>query len=400
MIPVCDLKRQYQALKGPIDEAMQAVAAGSHFILGPNVKALEQEIAAYCDCQFAAGVGNGTDALHLALRALRIGPGDEVITTPFTFVATTEAIGIVGATPVFVDIDPETLNMDPAAIEEAITPRTRAILPVHLYGQPCEMDPILELARKHSLYVVEDCAQAIGATYQGRKVGSLGDVGCLSFFPSKNLGAFGDGGMVVSNNREVHERVEMLRRHGGKVKYHHCELGLNSRLDELQAAILRIKLAHLESWIDLRRRHAYRYNALLARLPGVTLPREITSRGTAIPKHAAPTGGERVRSVYHQYTVLVEQRDALLSQLTAAEIGSMVYYPVPLHLQEVHAPLGYRQGDFPHAEHAAEHCLSLPMFPELTAGEQDQVVAAFAKAISVEAQSAGAVLSPALARTA
>ena len=253
MIPVCDLKQQYRSLKSEIDAAMQQVAADAHFILGPNVKSLEKEIAAYCDCAHAAGVANGTDALHLALRALRIGPGDEVITTPFTFVATTEAIGIVGARPVFVDIDPHTFNIDPAKIEAAITPRTKAILPVHLYGQPCEMDAIMEIAERHGLYVVEDCAQAIGATYKGRKVGSFGHAGCLSFFPSKNLGCFGDGGMVVSGNKEVFERVEMLRRHGGKVKYHHCELGLNSRLDELQAAILRVKFKHLEAWSEQRR---------------------------------------------------------------------------------------------------------------------------------------------------
>ena len=256
MIPVCDLQQQYQNLKTEIDAAMQQVASGCRFILGPNVKELEKEIAAYCQCEHGVGVGSGTDALQLALRALRIGPADEVITTPFTFVATTEAIGMVGAKPVFVDIDPVTFNIDPAKIEAAITPETKAILPVHLYGQPCDMDPIMDIAGRHDLFVVEDCAQAIGATYRGRKVGSFGDAGCLSFFPSKNLGAFGDGGMLVTNNPEVFERVEMLRRHGGRVKYHHCELGLNSRLDELQAAILRVKFEHLENWNTARRKNA------------------------------------------------------------------------------------------------------------------------------------------------
>jgi dTDP-4-amino-4,6-dideoxygalactose transaminase len=383
MIPVCDLKQQYQSLKCEIDAAMQQVATNAQFVLGPQVKALEQEIADYCQCQHAAGVANGTDALHLALRALRIGLGDEVITTPFTFVATTEAIGIVGARPVFVDIDRETFNLDAARIEQAITPRTRAILPVHLYGQPCEMDTIMQIAQRHGLYVVEDCAQAIGATYRGQRVGSFGDAGCLSFFPSKNLGCFGDGGMVVSNNTEVFGRVEMLRRHGGKVKYHHCELGLNSRLDELQAAILRVKFPHLERWSDLRRQHAYRYNTLLSRVPGVTLPRERSPSTTTIPMQRTSGSNGLLRTVYHQYTIQVEDRDAVLAELNASGVGSMVYYPVPLHLQEVHADLGYRKDDFPVAEHAAAHCLSLPMFPELFEQQQDVVVAAISKAVGV-----------------
>ncbi|MCG8433057.1 MAG: DegT/DnrJ/EryC1/StrS family aminotransferase, partial [Gammaproteobacteria bacterium] len=263
MIPICDLKQQYLPLKEEIDAVMQEVAASGHYILGPQVRAFEQEMADYCGCQYAIGVGSGTDALHLALLALGIGPGDEVITTPFTFIATTEAIGMVGATPVFVDIDPQTFNIDVEQIESAITSRTKAILPVHLYGQPCEMEAISALANQYSLRVVEDAAQALGATYQGQKVGAFGTAGCFSFFPSKNLGCFGDGGMVVTNDKDVHDRVEMLRRHGGKVKYHHSELGLNSRLDALQAAILRIKLPHLDSWNQSRRNIAYRYNQLL-----------------------------------------------------------------------------------------------------------------------------------------
>jgi dTDP-4-amino-4,6-dideoxygalactose transaminase len=372
MIPVLDLTTQYQSLKREIDAAMQSVAASGHYILGPNVKALEAEVAAYCDCRHGIGVANGTDALHLALRALKIGPGDEVITTPFTFVATTEAIGLVGATPVFVEIDPETFNIDVSRIESALTPRTKAILPVHLYGQPCDMDPILEIARARGLYVVEDCAQAIGATYKGRKVGSFGDVGTLSFFPSKNLGCFGDGGMVVTSNEGIAERVEMLRRHGGKVKYHHSELGLNSRLDELQAAILRVKLPHLEAWSERRREIARRYNAALASLDGVERPRELGSRDPAI---ASPV----CRPVYHQYTVRVSERDVVQKSLHAAGVGTMVYYPVPLHLQEVHSGLGYGPGAFPQAEEAARTCLSLPMFPELTDLQQDAVVAALAQ---------------------
>ena len=250
MVPLSNPSGEYLQLKAEIDAAIQSVCAAGHYILGPNVKAFEQEMAAYCECPHAVGVANGTDALHLALRALKIGPGDEVITTPFTFVATTEAIGIVGATPVFVDVDPDTFNMDVAQIEKAITPRTRCLLPVHLYGQPCDMDPLMELARRHHLRVVEDCCQAIGATYKGRQVGTIGDAGCLSFFPSKNLGCLGDGGMVITRDADVFQRVEMLRRHGGRIKYHHEELGLNSRLDELQAAVLRIKLKRLPKWID------------------------------------------------------------------------------------------------------------------------------------------------------
>jgi dTDP-4-amino-4,6-dideoxygalactose transaminase len=364
MIPLVDLKLQYQLHKAEIDAAMQESAANAAYILGPNVKAFEKEMAPYCDCTVGVGVGNCTDGLHLALRALRIGPGDEVITTPFTFVATTEAIGIVGATPVFVDIVPGTFNIDPAQIEAAITPKTRAILPVHIYGQPCDMDPIMRIARKHGLKVVEDCAQAIGATYKGKKVGSFGDLGCLSFFPSKNLGCFGDGGMVVSNDEEAAGRVEMLRRHGGRIKYHHEEIGLNSRLDDLQAAILRVKFRYLEEWTEARRSHARRYNELLAGIAGITLPAEIPD----------------VRAVYHQYTIRVQDRAAVQAKLKEAGVSSFVYYPVPLHLQEVHAHLGHKVGDFPHSEEAAETCLSLPMFPEMTEEQQQAVAAALRSA--------------------
>jgi UDP-N-acetyl-3-dehydro-alpha-D-glucosamine 3-aminotranferase len=373
MIPVLDLTVQYQALKQEIDAAMQQVALTGRYILGPHVQALEAEIAAYCDCRHGIGVANGTDALHLALRALRIGPGDEVITTPFTFIATTEAIGLVGAVPVFVDIDPDTFNLDPARIERAITPRTRAILPVHLYGQPCDLDPIMEIARAHRLAVVEDAAQAIGATYKGRKVGSFGDAGCLSFFPSKNLGCFGDGGMVVTNNAEIADRVEMLRRHGGKVKYNHSDLGLNSRLDELQAAILRVKLRHLEAWTEARRAIAATYNARLADQFILACPRELGSRDARTPSPIA-------RCVYHQYTLRVRHRDAISARMMEAGIGTMVYYPVPLHRQEVHALLGYSVGAFPHAERAAAECLSLPIFPELTSQQQHCVVSALTAA--------------------
>jgi dTDP-4-amino-4,6-dideoxygalactose transaminase len=359
MIPLLDLKAQYEALASELDEAMRSVAASGHYILGPNVKALEEEVAAYCECKYGVGVANGTDALHLALRALRIGPGDEVITTAFTFIATTEAIGMVGAKPVFVDIDPATYNLDPNLIEAAITPRTRVILPVHLYGLPCDMMPILEIARRNGLRVVEDCAQAMGATYHGKKVGSFGDVGCLSFFPSKNLGCFGDGGMVVTNDEEIAVRVEMLRRHGGRVKYHHEELGLNSRLDELQAAILRVKLPRLDGWIAARRAIADAYNRGLASLSDVVLPSEPADH----------------RAAYHQYTVRVPDRDELQRRLREGGVQTMVYYPVPLHLQEVHSDLEYRAGDLPVAEGAANGVLSLPLFPEMTGEQRESVLA-------------------------
>jgi dTDP-4-amino-4,6-dideoxygalactose transaminase len=380
MVPLCDLKRQYLDLKTEIDAAMQAVAEGTQYILGPNVKALEQEVAAWCGCRHAVGVGNGTDALHLVLRALGLGPGDEVITTPFTFVATTEAIGMVGAKPVFVDIDPRTYNIDPNQVEAAITPRTKVILPVHLYGQPCDMDAIMDIAARHGLLVVEDCAQALGAAYRGRQVGTFGVAGCLSFFPSKNLGCFGDGGMIVTNDAKVYERVEMLRRHGGRVKYHHEELGLNSRLDELQAAILRVKLPHLKKWNELRRQRAYAYNRLLADLPPVMRPTELTDRGATIPLGDEAKAAPRLAAVYHQYTVQVENRDAVMQSLQAQNVGHAIYYPVPLHLQKVHANLGLGPGSFECAEQAARRCLSLPMFPELTAEQQHATVTALRKA--------------------
>lgn len=413
-VPLCDLRAQYESLKDEIDVAMQAVGASGHFILGPNVKAFEEEMAAYVGCEHAVGVASGTDALHLALRALQIGPGDEVITTPFTFIATTEAIGMVGARPVFVDIDPRTFNIDPNLIEDAITPRTKAILPVHLYGQSCDMDAIMDIANRHSVRVVEDCAQSLGATYKGSKVGTFGDVGCLSFFPSKNLGCFGDGGMVVTDNPSVYERVEYLRRHGGKVKYHHEELGLNSRLDELQAAILRVKLQHLDRWNSMRRQRAYRYNRLLANLKGVIRPAELANNNTIIPVSSILSQTERglrghvslpfpvgkgrgegpkkensapasfapdeadtnplLKAVYHQYTIIIDNRDAAREYLNNAGIGCAVYYPVPLHLQKVHDGIGYQQVDFPCAERAAQACLSLPMYPELTYAQQMQAV--------------------------
>ncbi len=358
MIPLLDLTVQYRDLKPEIDAAMQSAAAEGRYILGPNVKAFEGEVAAKYECAHGIGVGNGTDALHLALRALNIGPGDEVITSPFTFIATTEAISIVGARPVFADIAPDTLNLDPRDVAARITPQTKAILPVHIYGHPCEMEPIMELAAQHDLRIIEDCAQAIGARWHGKAVGSWGDVGCFSFFPSKNLGCFGDGGMCLANDQAISERLEMLRRHGGRVKYYHEEIGLNSRLDELQAAILRVKLPHLDDWTNARRAIAARYRAAF-------------EDNSAIRLVAQREGAD---AVYHQFTILVDDRDGVQTRLKDAGVQTMVYYPVPLHLQTVHADLGYQRGDFPVAEEAAARCLSLPMYPELTLEDQNRVI--------------------------
>jgi dTDP-4-amino-4,6-dideoxygalactose transaminase len=364
-IPILDLTRQYRAIKDEIDRAVLDVLAAGVYINGPNVRALEDEIARYAGTQHAVGLNSGTDALHLALRALDIGPGDEVITTPFTFVATTEAIGMVGATPVFADIDPRTFNLDPSSIERAVTPKTRAILPVHLYGLMSGMDEVLAIAGRHGLPVVEDCAQAIGAQWEGRPAGSVGTIGCFSFFPSKNLGAYGDGGMLVTDDAEIAGRVKRLRAHGAAVKYYHDELGVNSRLDEIQAAILRVKLRHLDAWIDARRASAARYAASLGKLSAVEMP-------------SAPASS---RHVYHQYTVRVGEREAVARALEQRGIQTMIYYPVPLHLQAVHASLGYGMGDFPEAETAAIEVLSLPMFPELEDAEIDRTVEALESAV-------------------
>ena len=353
---------------------MQQVAADAQYILGPNVRAFEQEMAKYHGCEFAIGVGSGTDALHLALRALGVGSGDEVITTPFTFIGTTEAICMVGAKPVFVDIDPQTFNINADLIAEAVTSRTKAIMPVHLYGHPCEIEQIAQIAARYELDVVEDCAQAIGASYRGRKVGTFGKAGCFSFFPSKNLGCMGDGGMVLTNDEGVYQRVEMLRRHGAEVKYHHTEIGLNSRLDELQAAILRVKLRQLDAWNQDRQEIAARYGQQLGCLPPLELPEAIKSLKTDTTGQGPTVDSDLVRSVYHQYTILIDDRDAVQKQLSALGVGCAVYYPVPLHLQEVHQSLGYSVGDFPVAEKVSKHCLSLPMFPHLSEQQQTTVV--------------------------
>ena len=364
-IPLVDLKAQFDLIKDEVNEAIQGVLQSGQFILGPEVKAFEKEIASYCGTKFAIGVASGTDALQLALLACGVRPGDEVITTPFTFIATAEAITQCGAIPVFTDIDPKTYNIDPTKIESRITQRTKAILSVHLYGQPVDMDPILELGKKYSLKVIEDCAQALGAKYKGKKVGSLGDAGCLSFFPSKVLGAYGDGGMVVTDNSEIAEKVVMLRNHGCKEKYYHLIPGFNSRLDGLQAAILRVKLRHLDGWIEQRRQKAFLYSELLSEIEDVELP------------YTAPYAYH----IFNYYTIRLKSpevnRDKMMEYLSSQGIGTAIYYPLSLHLQEVYKSLAHKIGDFPESERAQGEVLSLPMYPEL----RDDKIEEIAKAI-------------------
>ncbi len=351
-IPLVDLKAQYKQIEDEINEAIQGVVRSGQFILGPEVEAFESEMATYCDTKYAIGVASGTDALQLALLACGIKPGDEVITTPFTFIATAETIAKCGATPVFADIDPKTYNIDPVKLESKINNKTKAILPVHLYGQPVDINPILDLARRYELKIVEDCAQALGAEYKGKKVGSLGDVGCLSFFPSKVLGAYGDGGMIVTNDPDIAERARILRNHGCKEKYYHLIPGFNSRLDSLQAAILRVKLRHLNEWIELRRQKASLYCQPLERVDGIK------------PPYVAPYSYH----IFNYYTIrlnLRSKRDKLKEFLSSQDVATAIYYPLSLHLQEVYKPLGYRPSDFPRSEQAQEEVLSLPIYPEL-----------------------------------
>jgi dTDP-4-amino-4,6-dideoxygalactose transaminase len=361
-IPLVDLKAQYSSIKQEINEATKRVIESGQFILGPEVKALEEKTAAFLGVKYAIGVASGTDALQLALLACSISPGDEVITTPFTFIATAEAITQCGATPVFVDIDPKTYNIDSKKIEPRVTKKTKAILPVHLYGQPADMDPILELGKKYGLKVIEDCAQALGAKYKGKKVGSSGDAGCLSFFPSKVLGAYGDGGMVVTDNAQIAEKVAMLRNHGCQEKYYHLVPGFNSRLDELQAAILRVKLRHLNQWIEQRRQKASVYSELLGKLEDVE------------PPYIAPYA----HHIFNYYTIRLRNpkvnRGKMGEYLSSQGIGTAIYYPLSLHLQKVYKSLAYKIGDFPESEQAQEQVLSLPMYTEL-AKEQIETIA-------------------------
>jgi len=359
LVPFLDLKAQYVSIKSEVDAAIQGVLNTCQFTLGNEVAAFEQEFAAYCGSAHGIGVNNGTSALHLALLAAGIGPGDEVVTVPFTFVASVAAIYYTGATPVFVDIDPRTYTMDPTLVEAALTPRTKAILPVHLYGQPVDIDPILRIAKKHGLVVVEDAAQAHGAEYNGRRVGGLGDMGCFSFYPGKNLGAYGEGGMVVTGNPEFARKVRMLRDWGGEKKYQHVLKGYNMRLEGLQGAVLRVKLRHLEAWTEARRSAAARYAALFA--------------GSGVP---TPYAHPNVRHVYHIYATRTAKREALQAGLQERGIQSGIHYPTPVHLLPAYADLGYKAGAFPHSEKAANEVLSLPMYPELTAAMQEEVAGA------------------------
>jgi dTDP-4-amino-4,6-dideoxygalactose transaminase len=346
-IPMVDLKLQYHTLKTEIDRAVLDALESTQFILGPNVTNLEKEAAAYLGVPEAVGCASGTDALHLAVVAAGIGPGDEVITSPFTFIATAEAICYAGATPVFVDIDPQTFNIDPALIEKAITPRTKAIIPVHLFGQPADMSVIKGICARHGLILIEDCAQSFGAGTGSTMTGSAGMFGCFSFFPSKNLGCYGDGGMISCATQELADKVKVLRNHGSKVRYHHHVIGYNSRLDDIQAAILRVKLKRIDQFNAERRRVAHLYSELLKDL--VTVPFE-DGKGT---------------HVYHQYTLLTDRRDAVMARLSDRQIASAVYYPIPLHKQEVFAP-ACAGLTLPVAEAVASRCMSLPIYPEMT----------------------------------
>src|SRR6266571_4093085 len=359
-VPQLDLSAQYAEIGAEIRTAVERVMASQQFVLGREGAALEEEIAQLCGVAHGVGVASGTDALILALRACSVKAGDEVLLPPFTFVATASAVSALGAKPVFADIRPETYNIDPAQLERRVTPRTRAIVVVHLYGLAADMDPILAFAKSRSLPVIEDSAQAIGASYKGRRTGSLGDAACVSFYPTKNLGAYGDAGMVVSNSAEIASRIRTLRNHGQAAKYLSSEPGWNSRLDEMQAAILRVKLRHLSSWQRARRSNAAEYTRLFSQVPGVMPPIE-------------PEGCEHV---FHQYTIRIEQRDALQRHLAARKIGCAVYYACPLHLQPLYASLGHRAGDFPHSERAAQEVLSLPMYPELRKEQIARVVEA------------------------
>lgn len=359
-IPNEDLTRQYQTIAAEVRDAVEKVWPTGRYTLGPFMRQFEEEYAAYCDSEMCLGIANGTEALHLALHACGVGPGDEVISVPNTYIATIFAISYVGATPVFVDVDPDTLNLDPARLEAAITPRTKAILPVHLYGHPVDMDGVNAIARAHKLWVIEDAAHSHGALYKGRKTGSLSDIGCFSFYPSKNLGAYGDGGAVTLSNAELYDKVKMLRYMGQRVKHTHEFIGYQQRLDEVQAAILSVKLRHLDDWNAARARIAQRYNEAFADLPVVT----------------PPTKPYCDRYVYYMYTLRVDPaiRDALATWLTDSGVGIQIIYPNSIHLQPAYAHLGLGEGSFPVAERSRLEILNLPVFPELTAEEQGYVI--------------------------
>jgi dTDP-4-amino-4,6-dideoxygalactose transaminase len=366
MIPFLDLKAQYQSIKKEIETAVLRTLESTQFVLGEEVAAFEREYASYCGAAHGVAVNTGTSALHLSLLSAGIGPGDEVITVPFTFVATVAAIRYTGATPVFVDIDPASFTMAVDQVEAAITPRTKAILPVHLYGQMADMDPIMDIARRHNLVVIEDACQAHGAEYKGRRSGGIGTMGCFSFYPGKNLGAYGEGGIVVTNSEADAKRIRMLRDWGQEQRYHHVLKGFNYRMEGIQGAILRVKLRYLEAWTEQRREHGKQYNALLREAP-VEAPIELPGR----------------RHVYHVYAVRTTNRAELQKSLQADGIQTGLHYPIPVHLQPAHADLGFKAGDFPESERAANEVLSLPMFPELTQSLVETVASAVCQEVRV-----------------
>lgn len=363
-VPALDLKAQYAAIRGEIDRAVLGVVESQHFILGPEVSGLEAEVAGYCGVGHGVGCASGSDALLLPLMAMGVGPGDEVITSPYTFFATGGAIWRTGAKPVFVDIEPDTYNLDPALLRDAVTPRTKVVIPVHLYGQTADMDAIHAVAAEHGLFVLEDAAQAIGSAYRGKRTGGLGHAAAFSFYPSKNLGGFGDAGMVTTDDPELARKVARLRVHGMEPKYHHHEVGFNSRLDAIQAAVLRVKLRHLDAWTEARREAARRYRDLF---------RDAGLDGNGV---VLPVEREGDFHVYNQFVVRVaaSARDPLRDHLASRRIGTEIYYPIPLHLQVCFSPLGHHAGDFPHSEAAANETIALPMYPELTENAQAYVV--------------------------
>jgi dTDP-4-amino-4,6-dideoxygalactose transaminase len=393
-VPLLDLKAQYQTIREELRAAVDRVAESQYFILGPEVEALESEVAAYSQCEFGIGVSSGTDAILVALMAIDLKPGDEVITTPYTFFATAGAVSRLGAKPVFVDIDPLTYNIDPETIEAAITSRTRAIIPVHLYGQTADMDPIMDVARRHNLIVIEDAAQAIGSEDKGRRAGSIGHFGCFSFFPSKNLGGFGDGGMVTTNDAALAKQVKLLRNHGYSPKYYNKVVGGNFRLDAIQAAVLRVKLNYLDQWTEKRQQNAATYRRLFLEAELGIQPETIdyTTEGSSAASPAAsslnrlselsgvvmPFEAAGYRHIYNQFIIRSGQRDQLMAHLKEQQIGTEIYYPVPMHVQECFATLGHKAGDFPLSERAAAETLALPIYPELTESMMQRVVSVIA----------------------
>ncbi len=376
-VPLLDLKAQYASIREEIDVAVMEVLESQHFILGPKVKQLEESIAEYSQCAHGIGVASGTDALLISLMSEGVGEGDEVITTPYTFFATAGCIVRTGAKPVFVDVDPVSCNMDPSLLEAAITPRTKALIPIHLYGQMVEMDPLMEIADGHGIAVIEDAAQAIGSEYKGRRAGSIGQYGCFSFFPSKNLGGAGDGGMVVTHDKKRAEMLEILRVHGGRPKYYHKFIGGNFRLDALQAAVLQVKLNHLDEWSDGRKVNAETYRRRFTEA-GLVIESASEGKLEGLEGVVLPVVLPERRHIYNQFIIRSDRRDQLIEHLRGKQIGVEIYYPVPLHMQECFAYLGYREGDFPHSEAAARETLALPIYPELTEEMQGEVVEAVA----------------------